>query len=240
MTQNEPSVPVTPAAALEELGRLTLREHSMESVLQAVAVLTKQVMPGHPEASVSLLINDKPRTAVSSGELATNCDESQYGHGYGPCLHAARTGEVTEIPDARVETRWSDYSRRAAEYGALSSLSMPLPITEGVAGALNIDAREAHAFDQESRSIAERFVPYAAVAAANMYAYEDARGMAENLQRALESRAVIDQAKGILMERFKLTADQAFQALTRVSMETNTKVRAVAERFVQSGELPTG
>jgi len=61
---------------------------------------------------------------------------------------------------------------------------------------------------------------------------------AENLAVALDSRAVIDQAKGILIERFRLTADQAFQALTRVSMESNTKVRDVAERFVATGDLP--
>jgi AmiR/NasT family two-component response regulator len=70
-----------------------------------------------------------------------------------------------------------------------------------------------------------------------MYLYESAVERAGHLQTALDSRAVIDQAKGILMERFKLTADQAFQALTRVSMESNTKVRDVAERFVGTGQL---
>ncbi len=62
--------------------------------------------------------------------------------------------------------------------------------------------------------------------------------MAENYQRALESRAVIDQAKGILMERYELTADLAFQALTRVSMQTNTKVRDVADTLVRTGVFP--
>lgn len=74
----------------------------------------------------------------------------------------------------------------------------------------------------------------------NTYLYEAAVAQAEHLQTALDSRAVIDQAKGILMERFKLTPDAAFQALTRVSMETNTKVRDVATRFVATGELRPG
>ena len=99
-------------------------------------------------------------------------------------------------------------------------------------------AREAGAFDERSRSVARSFGPYAAVAAGNVYSYQNARAMAENLQAALESRAVIDQAKGILIERFKFTADQAFQALARVSMARNEKVRDVAERFVRTGELP--
>ena len=71
----------------------------------------------------------------------------------------------------------------------------------------------------------------------NTYLYEAAVERAEHLQSALDSRAVIDQAKGILMERFRLSPDAAFQALTRVSMETNTKVRDVAVRFVATGEL---
>jgi GAF domain-containing protein len=224
--------------ALEELGRLALREHSMESLLQRVVELTKVVMPGHSEASISLIVNDRPTTAVFTGDLARDCDESQYGRGYGPCLHAAGTGEVTEVVDARVETRWRDYVRRAAEKGSLSSLSTPLPLSEEIAGALNVYAREPAAFDDESRVAARRFAPYAGVAVSNMFAYQNAQDLADNLQRAIESRAVIDQAKGILMERHKLTADRAFQLLVRISMQSNTKLRVVAEDLVRTGELP--
>jgi AmiR/NasT family two-component response regulator len=71
-----------------------------------------------------------------------------------------------------------------------------------------------------------------------MQAYQDARNMADNLQSALESRAVIDQAKGILMERHKLTDDQAFQVLARISMQNNIKLRVVAEELVLTGQLP--
>ena len=240
MSSNADARLPSPTEALEHLGRLALREHTMQSLLQSVADLAKQVMPGNPETSVLLLVNDKATTVVFTGQLAMDCDESQYGHGHGPCLHAASTGELTEIADARTETRWPDYMQSAVQHGALGSLSVPLPISEGISGALNIYVREPHAFDDDSRSVASRFAPYAAVAAANMNAYEDARDMAQNLQRALDSRAVIDQAKGILMERYRFTADQAFQALARASMQTNTKVRDVAEDLVQTGEFRLG
>ena len=105
-------------------------------------------------------------------------------------------------------------------------------------GALNIYAREPHAFDEDSRSAATRFAPYAAVAAGNLHAYQSARDRADNLQTALETRGVIDQAKGILMDRHKLTADQAFQVLAQMSMKTNRKLRAVANALVHTGELP--
>jgi GAF domain-containing protein len=231
--------PADPAEALERLGRLSLRELSMDGLLQTVADLTKTVMPGNPEASVLLLVKDRPTTVVSTGELATDLDETQYERGHGPCLHAARTGEVTEIPDTRAEDRWPDYTPRAVEHGNLSSLSIPLAIDqdEQVTGALNIYARRPNAFDEASRSVATRFAPYAAVAAGNLHAYQSARDMADHLQTALESRAVIDQAKGILMERYKLTADQAFQLLVRASMMTNRKLRDVADHLVRTGEL---
>jgi GAF domain-containing protein len=224
--------------ALEELGRLSLREHSMASLLQRVVDVTKVVMPGHGEASISILVNDRPSTAAYTGDLARDCDESQYSHGHGPCLHAATSGEPVEVADARTEPRWRDYLEVAAERGALSSLSVPLPISEGVSAALNIYARTPNAFDPDSRAAAERFAPYAGVAVGNMYAYESAQKLAESLQTALEGRAVIEQAKGILMERRRLTADQAFQVLARISMQTNTKLRTVAEGLVTTGQLP--
>ncbi|WP_324275589.1 GAF and ANTAR domain-containing protein [Blastococcus brunescens] len=212
----------------------------MESLLQRVVDLTTVVLPGHLEASITLLIDDRPSTPVFTGQLALDCDESQFSRGYGPCLHAASTGELVEIADARTETRWPDYVQRAAEHGALSSLSIPLPVSDGIHGAMNVYGREANAFDDESRSAGQRFAPYAGVAVANMHAYQSAQNLAGNLQVALESRAVIDQAKGILMERHKLTADQAFQILAGVSMRRNTKLRSVADELVTTGELIGG
>lgn len=223
---------------LEKLGRLTLREHSMETLLKAVTELARTVMPGDTETSVSLIFDGIPTTAAFTGELALDCDNVQYERDDGPCLHAARSGELTEIPDNRADTRWPGYARRAAEYGALSSLSVPLVLGPRMSGCLNIYAREPQAFDESSRKVAARFGPYAAASVANMHAYQTAREMADNLETALQSRAVIDQAKGILMERHKITADQAFQVLASASMRTNTKLRDIAEQLVLTGEMP--
>ena len=238
MSSAEPSTPLDPVEALERLGRLTLRENGMRSLLQAVADLAREVMPGHPETSVSLLINDRPSTAAFTGELARACDESQYGRGYGPCLHAAGTGEVVEVTDARTEPRWRDHLAHAAELGVLSTLSVPLPIGEGIVGAVNVYAREPDAFDEHSRAVATRFAAHAAAVAANMYAYEEVRDLADHLERRAESRAVVEQAKGILMERFGISADQAFQLLARAARHADAKVRSVAAGLVRTGEFP--
>lgn len=211
----------------------------MGSLLQMVVELTRAVMPGDPEASVSFLVRDRPTTLVSTGQLADDLDERQYERGHGPCLHAARTGHMTMITDTRTETRWRDYLPRAVERGCLSSLSVPLPIDQDdqVTATLNIYARQAAAFDEDSRAVASRIAPYAAVAAGNVHLYQRARGEADNLQIALDSRAVIEQGKGVLIERYKLTPDQAFQLLARASMNSNRKLRHIADHLIHTGEL---
>jgi GAF domain-containing protein len=166
--------------ALEELGQLLLRERSMEVALQTVVDSAKQVLPGDLETSVSVMFQDFPTTVVYTDQLAVVCDESQYAHGDGPCMHAASSGQLTEVPDAQAETRWRDYAQEAAARGALSSLSVPLPISEkGVSAALNIYSRRPHAFDEETRSVATKFAPLAATAVTRMQAFKDAQKVAE-------------------------------------------------------------
>lgn len=228
---------LAPDDALDRLGGIRLSDYSMRPLLEEIAALAQRSLPGRPETSVTLLAGDHATTAVYSGRTALELDESQYSLGHGPCLHAAATGEPVEIPDTRADGRWPDFSRLAAAAGCRSSLSLPLPLHEGVSGALNIYARHPGAFDERTRGFVLRFASYSAVVAGNMLLLESALDRARNLETALASRAVIDQAKGVLMERFKLTPDQAFQALARASMETNTKVRDVAERLVLTGDL---
>jgi len=225
--------------AFDELGRISFAEHSLESVLQRVTALASGVLPGEPVISLTILGNSRPTTVAASGELAQRLDEQQYRRGDGPCLVAASTGRATEIVDTRSPAEWPEFAAEAAAAGCGSVLSFPLPVRERIAGAMNVYARQFTVSDQRTRALVSRFADYAVVPVSNMYLYESAVERVAHLETALDSRAVIDQAKGILMERFKLTPDQAFQALTRVSMESNTKVRDVAERFVRTGELRT-
>ena len=223
--------------AFDELGRLSFAEHSLESVLQRVTALATQVLPGEPVTSVTIIDRGRPTTVASSGDLALRLDQVQYDLGSGPCLAAAATGEQSELVDTRAPTQWAEFAARAVEQGCGSVLSFPLPVQELTPGALNVYSRPFRVPDRRTLDLVARFAAYAVVPVSNMYLYESAVELVGHLQTALDSRAVIDQAKGILMERFKLTADQAFQMLTGVSMQTNTKVRDVAARFVQTGEL---
>jgi GAF domain-containing protein len=236
---DEPAVDAV-QSAFDELGRISFAEHSLESVLHRVTELAARVLPGEPVTSVTILQGGKTATVASSGTLALDLDEVQYRLGAGPCLSAASTGTTAELLDtSAAPIEWAQFAAVAAARGCGSVLSFPLPVQELVSGALNVYGRKAPGGGGRTRELVSRLAAYAVVPVSNMYLYESAVERAEHLQAALDSRAVIDQAKGILMERLKLTADQAFQVLARVSMETNTKVRDVAQRFVQTGELPT-
>jgi hypothetical protein len=109
MSTDDRAPAVDEATAFEHLGSIALADHSLHSVLQTVADLTSQVIPGDVEASVSLLVEDRATTVVYTGQLALDLDESQYGHGHGPCLHAASRGETVQVDDARTDPRWADY-----------------------------------------------------------------------------------------------------------------------------------
>src|SRR3954453_7358559 len=188
MASPENSHPFGADEALEQLGSIALTEHSLHSVLQTVADLPKRVIPGAIESSVSVLIADDVATFVHTGRLALDLDETQYGRGYGPCLHAAVGQEIREITDARKETRSPDYARTSVERGSLSSLSVPVPVREAIHGGLNLYAVEAHAFDDNAKDGARTFASYAAVTVRNMHLYESTRELAENLDIAMRTR----------------------------------------------------
>jgi GAF domain-containing protein len=226
-------------AALDELAGLLLAEQNTHSVLQRVVDLLAQVMPTGAEASITVLRNQQATTAAFTGELALRLDEAQYGQGYGPCMDATLGGQLIEITDARHERRWPGYVTTLIEAGALSALAAPVPAAQLAAG-LNVYAPTARAFTAQHRQTLTDFAAYAAVALTNMDALQDARDQAENLRIAMQSRAVIEQAKGVLMERHKVTADQAFHLMAEVSMRSNRKLRDLAEELVLTGKLNSG
>jgi GAF domain-containing protein len=227
-----------PLDAVAALARLSFDSTSMDTMLQRIAQLAKELIPGVAEASVSLIANDKAHTAAYTGRLALDLDESQYGRGYGPCLEAAVGEEIREITDARTETRWPDYTRSAVVRGSLSSLSVPLPVREGIHGGLNLYAVGADGFDDAARQVARAFASYAAVAVHNMHLYQSTRDQAEHLDIAMQTRAVIEQAKGILMSQRRCDAQQAFTLLAAASQRSNRKLRDIAQAIVDGVTAP--
>jgi GAF domain-containing protein len=223
-----------PRDAVAQLAELSFESTSLDGMLQRIAELAQRVIPGVDAASISLVAQDKAQTAAYTGQLALDLDETQYTRGYGPCLEAAVGEEMREITDAREEARWPEYTAVAVERGALSSMSVPVPVREGIHGALNLYAFPAHAFDDPARHNARAFASYAAVAVHNMHLYESTRELAENLDLAMRHRAVIEQAKGILMSQRRCDATEAFNMLAAASQRSNRKLRDIAQGIVDS------
>ncbi|MEV1144875.1 GAF and ANTAR domain-containing protein [Micromonospora sp. NPDC049799] len=225
-------LPTDPADAFAELGRIKLGETGLEDVLQRVAELAKRALTTPVEVSVTLVRNGTGHTAAFTDDLARELDERQYAQGRGPCLDAAASGDVLPVPDLTAEDRWPDWAERGVKAGVGSSLSIGLPIQDAVVGALNVYARTPHAFDDDTVAVLETFAAYAAVALANAQLYDSTAVLAQQMQEAMASRAVIEQAKGIIMAERRCTPTEAFNILAKVSQDSNRKVRDVAQALV--------
>jgi GAF domain-containing protein len=218
--------------AFAQLGRIVLGEQPLVSILEQVVHLAKQVLPPPVEASITFITGDKPATVAFTGELAIELDERQYEADRGPCLDAAASGQLISIPDTSAETRWPRYAQSAVEHGIASSLSIPLPVQRELTGALNFYAKETAAFTEETIELAQTFGAHAAVAVANAHLYESTAALADQMKQAMATRAVIEQAKGVIMRDRGCSPDEAFDALVRLSQETHLKLRDIAQRLV--------
>ncbi|TQJ24676.1 GAF domain-containing protein [Micromonospora sp. A202] len=231
--------PIDPNAAISELGQIKFGETDLSGVLSQVSELARRTIPGAEEVSVTLLKQEGAHTAAFSGEMALRLDELQYEYEQGPCLEAAKEAAVVSVPDMSEEVRWPQWAAQAVEGGALSSLSIGFPIQETVLGALNIYGVKPGAFDDDAVTLAQTFAGYAAVALANAHLYDTTATLAAQMQSAMQSRAVIEQAKGIIMGERRCTPDEAFAVLAKVSQDSNRKLRDVAAALVERAARPS-
>jgi GAF domain-containing protein len=223
------------ASAAGDLSRLALdlqRQLDPESTLQHVVQWAVQLVPGARHASVSLVRRHREITsAAASDEVSRRFDALQQEIGQGPCLDATYDHLTVRVADLASETRWPELARRWAEVGVRSALCLQLFVHGQDLGALNVLAEEPGAFDDESEHGGLLLASHAAVALA-------AAVKVEGLDRAVVNRTVIGQAEGILMERFKISAEVAFALLARISQDSNRKLHQVAADFVATGEVP--
>ncbi len=228
-----PSDSMDLAESFAVIARALLAEPSADAVLQRIVDTAVLTVPGCDHAGISLVERRRIATAAASDEVPETVDSIQYETGSGPLVDAIREHEAILVDDLRAEDRWPEFSQRATEAtGVRSVLSLRLFAEQDTMGALNLYSKEPDAFGTEAQAIAAVFAAHASVAMSS------SRREA-NLERALESRDVIGQAKGILIANGQLTADEAFEALRQASRNLNVKLRDVADRVVYTGELPT-
>jgi GAF domain-containing protein len=222
---------------LRELSRVALVDRTLTEVLTDITRIAARGIPGCESSSITLIRDqEKAFTVAHFGEMALLADELQYAKGYGPCMDAGRGGVLLRVDDMRTEERWPDYVEHVVEEaGVLSSLSVPLPYQGSTIGALNNYSSKPSAFaTPESLRAGLEVAEIIAVAVANADAHWQLGEQARNMRLAMESRAVIEQAKGVLMAQRHIDADQAFEILRAASQRYNRKLRDIALGIVES------
>jgi GAF domain-containing protein len=230
--------PLDPTEAFAALGRIKLSETDLTGVLNKISELAQRAIAGAEDVSVTLVRGTGAYTAAYTGQTALQLDEWQYEQGRGPCVDAAQAAAVVSVPDTATDQRWPEWGTRARTAGVYSSLSIGLPIQEAVVGALNIYGTKPDAFDDDAITLAQTFASYAAVAMANAHLYDTTATLAHHMQTAMESRAVIEQAKGIIIAERRCTPEDAFTILAKLSQDTNRKLRDVAAILVNQATQP--
>ncbi|MBW8767378.1 MAG: GAF and ANTAR domain-containing protein [Geodermatophilales bacterium] len=221
---------------LRQLSRVALVDRTLTEVLTEVTRIAAQGIPGAEATSITLIRDDKPFTAAHYGEMALAADELQYEHGAGPCIDAGRGGVLLRVDDMRTEKRWPGYVEHVLRTSPVrSSLSVPLPYQGSSIGALNNYSSVPAAFaTPESLQAGLEVAEVIAVAVANADAHWQLGEQARNMGLAMQSRAVIEQAKGVLMAQRHVDADQAFEILREASQRYNRKLRDIAAGIVES------
>ncbi|MGY1709874.1 GAF and ANTAR domain-containing protein [Geodermatophilus sp. SYSU D00758] len=217
----------------EVAARLRTERHPpVETTLEAITAAAAVAVPGAEDVGISFVVGrSRIEARAATGERPTTLDALQDRLGEGPCYAALRQ-EVVHAPDVATEERWPRFATAARELGVGSMLSLRLYVTPGKElGALNLYAGTPHAFDGDSEAVARIVAVHAAIALA-------AAEREEHLEAALRSRDRIGQAKGILMERYKLTPDQAFAFLVRTSSVTHRKLTDIADEIATTGAIP--
>lgn len=233
---NSDAVDVADAIAqeLSDLARDLQGKSDTEHILDDIVQAAIRLIPHAAEASISLVMARRTVEAhAASSDLPRDVDAVQTETRQGPCIDAAFRETLVRVPDMSKESRWPKFAARAWDLGARSMLSFQLFVEDDNLGALNVYGSDVNVFDEDSEQIGLLVASHAAVA------FSDARQI-EQLNSALVNRDLIGQAKGILMERHKISAQQAFTLISTTSANTNTKLIDVVRHLTRSGELTAG
>ncbi|OBB94236.1 hypothetical protein A5782_09610 [Mycobacterium sp. 852002-40037_SCH5390672] len=214
-------------AMAELANNFPLQGARVEDTLARVTATAVELIRGVDHADVLLVDQERFDSLAPTDPIAKELDDAQQRLQQGPCLQAALADPMIRCTDLRTEPRWPQFAAEATQLGIYSMLSFQLYTHRGGAGALNLLGRTPHAFTQEAEALGAMLATHAAIALA-------ATNTLHQFESALASRDHIGQAKGILMERFDIDAVSAFEMLKKLSQQTNTPIRDLAERVIQS------
>lgn len=223
---------------LVSVGRTVSDEDDLLTLLQRVVEIAHDAIDGADSTSLTIDLGGRTYTAVHTDERTLRVDSEQYDAGDGPCLEASRTGTVVLVNADDPEDRWPRFTAAAREEEILSFLAAPLITGEQSLGSFNLYGRARSAFDTLDADVLELLTTTVSRTLGDFARFKSARDVADSIQRALQTRAPIEQAKGILMALHGVDADEAFDLLRRESQATNTRLHTVATELVTRLSTP--
>lgn len=231
---HDPGVTDAYLTSVETLLALLLEDVPFGELLEQVLELTSRAVPSLDGVAVTVQRHGgSTDTATASSTEARHLDEVQRELGAGPCVDSMDQGVEHTVEDLRTDERWDGALREAADRtGLVAVLAVPLRAGDATIGALNAFSRTPAGIDAEAASMIRAIAAPVAATLANARAYRQVEQLGEQLREALASRAVIEQAKGILMVRAGIDEDAAFALLRRTSQHQNRKLRDVAASVV--------
>jgi GAF domain-containing protein len=223
---------------LSGVAKIVAGGRAVPDVLNDVAEFAVQAIPGVDGAGVALVDADcgapGAKAWAATPQFVRDIDVLQYKVlNEGPCVTCMQTRRPTVSGSIGSDDRWPRFGGRVARMGVHSVLALPLLIADQVIGTINAYAYERDAFAEHAVQLGAQFAGPAAVSVYNAQLLASAHERTDRLQRALSSRAVIDQAVGIIRSRSGATAEEAFDRLARMSQSENVKLNVVAERLVE-------
>jgi GAF domain-containing protein len=208
-------------------------QEPLDAALDRLVLTCRDAVAGCTDASITMKREKGPKTAAASSERAHGIDQWEYETNLGPCIDALRDGREHYVPTRAAAERYAGFAQVLQEAAVGSVFGVPLVAAGEIVGALNVYADAEDAFgDEASVAVARHVAAQAATTLHNLRVYDASRTLARQLESALESRAVIEQAKGVLMAQRDCSADEAFNMLRRASQRENVKLRDVAMRIV--------
>lgn len=211
-------------------GTLRSNSNGVDTLAYAVTKTAVDCIPGTECAGVIACLGPHGGPVAGNG-LASQADQLQHELREGPAVRPKSDRSTVWIDDFDSDDRWPRFAARATQLGIASMASFRLFSGKDDLGTLNLYSSTKMAFDERARTLGEVFAAHTAVAFSVLRERE-------NLSVALTSRDLIGQAKGMVMERYGIDADEAFALLARLSQESNTKVAEIARQVVEAGSDP--
>ena len=224
--------------ALHELGDLRYNVGDLDDALRRIVHATHKLFAVDGAGLMLIDPDQLLRNVADSDGRVDHLEELQIEHGEGPCIDAFDDKQLVHATDLAEEKRWPDFSPAAVERGLRAVLASPIPYNQMAIGVVTVFSSDVHPWSPEGELALVAFTDLAALTIANTMQSEQRGELAAQLQRALDARVVIEQAKGAMVARDGISPGQAFERMRRQARAERRRVVEVAREIMITARRP--